>query len=98
MKVTTLGLVLAVFVSINVTGDKPASKLAKESTNMELGAFSISLAVKDLATSRAFYEKLGFEDVGGDPSQNWQIFQNGTTTIGGDAWNHPGISSRSGGR
>ena len=49
---------------------------------MELGAFSISLAVKDLAASRAFYEKLGFEIIGGDASQNWQILQNGTTTIG----------------
>ena len=49
---------------------------------MELGAFSISLAVKDLAASRAFYAKLGFEPVGGDPAQNWQILRNGTTTIG----------------
>ena len=49
---------------------------------MELGAFSISLAVKDLAASRAFYEKLGFEVIGGDASQNWQILRNGTTTIG----------------
>ena len=49
---------------------------------MELGAFSISLAVKDLAASRAFYEKLGFEAIGGEPSQNWQILQNGTTTLG----------------
>ena len=37
---------------------------------MELGAFSISLAVKDLEASRGFYEKFGFEVVGGDPSQN----------------------------
>ena len=49
---------------------------------MELGAFSISLAVKDLAASRAFSQKLGFEVIGGDASQNWQILQNGTTTIG----------------
>ncbi len=49
---------------------------------MELGAFSISLAVKDLAASRAFYEKLGFAQVGGDPAQNWLILRNGTTTIG----------------
>ncbi|MCP3915636.1 MAG: VOC family protein [bacterium] len=49
---------------------------------MELGAFSISLAVKDLAASRAFYEKLGFEAAGGDPAQNWLILRNGTTTIG----------------
>ena len=49
---------------------------------MDLGAFSISLAVKDLAASRAFYEKLGFEASGGDPDQNWLILQNGTSTIG----------------
>jgi catechol 2,3-dioxygenase-like lactoylglutathione lyase family enzyme len=51
-------------------------------TTMELGAFSVSLAVKDLAASRAFYEKLGFEQAGGDPAQNWLILRNGTTTIG----------------
>jgi catechol 2,3-dioxygenase-like lactoylglutathione lyase family enzyme len=49
---------------------------------MSLGAFSVSLAVKDLAASRAFYEHLGFEQVMGDASQNWLILRNGTTTIG----------------
>jgi catechol 2,3-dioxygenase-like lactoylglutathione lyase family enzyme len=49
---------------------------------MKLGAFSISLAVKDLAASRVFYEKLGFEQVMGDPTQNWLILRNGETTIG----------------
>ena len=49
---------------------------------MELGAFSVSLAVNDLEASRDFYEKLGFEVVGGDPSQNWQILRNGGHTIG----------------
>jgi lactoylglutathione lyase len=47
-----------------------------------LGAFSVSLAVKDLRASRAFYETLGFEKVGGDPAQNWLILRNGTVTIG----------------
>ncbi len=50
--------------------------------NMRLGNFSVSLTVKDLSASRAFYEKLGFEVRGGDASQNWLILQNGTTTIG----------------
>lgn len=54
----------------------------KEEEIMELGAFSVSLTVKDLAASRAFYEKLGFESVMGDPSKNWIILRNGTTTIG----------------
>ena len=49
---------------------------------MELGAFSISLAVEDLEASRVFYEKLGFEVIGGDASQNWQILRNGDHTIG----------------
>ena len=49
---------------------------------MELGAFSISLAVKDLEASSVFYGKFGFEIVGGDPSQNWQILRNGLCTIG----------------
>ena len=49
---------------------------------MKLGAFSVSLAVKDIAASRAFYEKLGFSEVGGDQSQNWLILRNGDTTIG----------------
>ena len=49
---------------------------------MELGAFSISLAVKDIVVSRTFYEKFGFEDFGGDISQNWLIMKNGDTVIG----------------
>ena len=49
---------------------------------MQLGAFSISLAVKDLAASRAFYEKFGFTAFGGDPSQNWLILRNGDHVIG----------------
>ena len=49
---------------------------------MELGAFSISLAVKDIAASRAFYEKLGFVVTGGDQARNWLILKNGTTIIG----------------
>ena len=49
---------------------------------MELGAFSISLAVADLEASRVFYQKFGFEVVGGDPSENWQILRNGGHTIG----------------
>jgi catechol 2,3-dioxygenase-like lactoylglutathione lyase family enzyme len=47
-----------------------------------LGAFSVSLAVKDIKASRAFYEKLDFEIVGGDVAQNWLILRNGTVTIG----------------
>ena len=49
---------------------------------MELGAFSISLAVKDIHASKAFYEKLGFEVFGGDISQKWLILKNGDHVIG----------------
>jgi len=49
---------------------------------MELGAFSISLAVKDLPASRQFYERLGFTAFAGDPSQNWLILKNGDHVIG----------------
>ena len=49
---------------------------------MELGAFSTSLAVQDIEASKVFYEKFGFEVIGGDPSQNWQILRNGDHTIG----------------
>lgn len=49
---------------------------------MQLGAFSVSLAVKDLEASRSFYAKLGFEPAGGDPKQNWLIMRNGDHVIG----------------
>ena len=49
---------------------------------MDLGAFSVSLSVKDLAASREFYGKLGFEPVGGDAAQNWLILRNGDHVIG----------------
>jgi lactoylglutathione lyase len=49
---------------------------------MQLGAFSISLTVKDLAASRSFYEKFGFTAFAGDPSRNWLILKNGDHVIG----------------
>ena len=49
---------------------------------MRLGNFSVSLVVKDIAASRAFYEKLGFAAIAGDQKQNWLILQNDTSTIG----------------
>ena len=49
---------------------------------MELGAFSVSLAVKDIEASKLFYEKLGFTAFGGDQSQNWLIMKNGDHAIG----------------
>ena len=49
---------------------------------MELGAFSVSLAVKDIEASREFYTKFGFRVIGGDATENWLILQNGAATIG----------------
>lgn len=59
--------------------ESPARNAAVVSSH---GNFSISLTVKDIAASRAFYEALGFTVVGGDQKQNWLVMQNGTTNIG----------------
>ena len=50
--------------------------------SMRLGNFSVSLAVKDIAKSREFYERLGFHVWGGDQAKKWLIMQNETATIG----------------
>ena len=50
--------------------------------SIKLGAFSVSLAVKDIHVSKDFYEKLGFTTLGGDINQNWLILKNGDTIIG----------------
>ena len=49
---------------------------------MQLGAFSISLAVKDIQASKAFYENLGFTQVGGNVEENWVILRNGDHNVG----------------
>lgn len=49
---------------------------------MQLGAFSISLAVKDLEVSRSFYERLGFKVFAGNPAHNYLILKNGETIVG----------------
>ena len=63
------------------TQDSQPTEPEQEQT-MQLGNFSVSLAVKDIKASKAFYEKLDFKEVGGKLEQNWLILQNGTTTIG----------------
>ena len=50
--------------------------------SIKLGAFTVSLAVKDIHVSKEFYEKLGFTTLGGDINQNWLILKNGDTIIG----------------
>lgn len=49
---------------------------------MKLGAFSISLAVKDIHASLAFYQKLGFEEIGGDIEQGWLVLRHGEMKLG----------------
>lgn len=53
-----------------------------ENTSMKVGAFSVSLAVKDIQASRDFYEKLGFTVFGGDQKQKWLILKNEDTVVG----------------
>ena len=56
--------------------------MKQSNDTMDLGTFSISLAVKNLEASRSFYEKLGFKVFAGDASQNWLILKNGDHAIG----------------
>ena len=49
---------------------------------MDLGAFSVSLAVKDIKASRDFYARLGFEEIGGNVEENWLILRNDDHVIG----------------
>ncbi len=72
------GLALAIFAGTSWS----QSTEPKQKKAMQLGVFSVSLAVKDINASKAFYEKLDFKEVGGKLEQNWLILQNGTTTIG----------------
>ncbi|GGG34683.1 hypothetical protein GCM10011414_00170 [Croceivirga lutea] len=65
-----------------ITGYDVSLSETKNQSIMQLGNFSISLAVKDIKASKAFYEKLGFTEFGGDIAQNWLILQNDTCTIG----------------
>lgn len=61
--------------------ENPAAKNNKE-LSMNLGAFSVSLAVKDLKASQEFYEKFGFKPFAGNAKQNWLILRNGDHVIG----------------
>jgi lactoylglutathione lyase len=61
--------------------DQPVTNHSYE-WDVGLGAFSVSLAVQDLDSSRRFYEKLGFVALGGDAAQNWLILKNGDHVIG----------------
>jgi lactoylglutathione lyase len=73
--------VAAQFIAACAGRAAPRPSQTKED-DMDLGAFSISLTVKDLGASREFYEKFGFRVFGGEPSQNWLILKNGDHVIG----------------
>jgi lactoylglutathione lyase len=61
---------------------KYVPQIANKEKTMQLGVFSISLTVQDLAASQAFYEKFGFTVFGGNAAQNWLIMKNGEHLIG----------------
>lgn len=64
------------------TNNSEINEINTNMENMKLGAFSISLNVKDIHASKAFYENLGFTVFGGDLKQNYLIMKNGNTLIG----------------
>lgn len=76
-----IGYILSTTLAKKPKTDNEKNKTEK-STNMKLGAFSISLAVKDIHKSVAFYEKLGFIHNGGNIDQNWVILKNENAIIG----------------
>ena len=74
----TLAGLAAVILATNF----PQDKQAKKDDPVQLGNFSVSLNVKDIKASKAFYEKLDFKQVSGKLEENWVVLQNGTTIIG----------------
>ncbi len=80
--ITALTLLVAAASTAIVLAVTTPPTRAEETKPMELGNFSVSLAVKDIRASKAFYEKLDFKQVSGKIEQNWVVMQNGSTTIG----------------
>jgi lactoylglutathione lyase len=80
MRELTLAAVLGI-VAITGTTTTPSAE-TREKKVMELGNFSVSLTVKDIKASKAFYEKLDFKEVGGKLEENWIVLQNGNARIG----------------
>lgn len=92
MKLFTLGLIVCCLggcaiapdadVGSETFGQPPQSVTHSGEKSMRLGNFSVSLAVKDIAASREFYEKLGFKVIAGQQDKKWLILQNDSSTIG----------------
>lgn len=77
-----LSMTLGAIAALTVTTAMPMGDTPKKDAPVELGNFSVSLTVKDIQASIAFYEKLDFVQVGGDVKQKWVVLKNGTTKIG----------------
>ena len=73
-------LILCLSLFTNLSFGQEEKEILNDS--LDLGAFSLSLSVKDLEKSRAFYEKLGFYEFGGSMGENYLIMKNGNTVIG----------------
>lgn len=82
MKTRSLTLIVALAWIAGVGAGTALSTQATEKKMMDLGNFSVSLAVKDIKASKAFYEKLDFKEVAGKMEQNWVVLQNGEARIG----------------
>lgn len=82
MKALTVALAGALALIALVGATTALSTQATQKQTLELGNFSVSLAVKDIRASKAFYEKLDFKQVSGKLEQHWVVLQNGSTTIG----------------
>jgi len=79
---TALSFGAGFLACLALAANRPTPTPAASTPVSDLGAFSSSLAVKDIAASRAFYETLGFSQAGGVEEQNWLVLRNGTVTIG----------------
>lgn len=77
-----LSLAMAGTAAATLMSTPRQSEPAAPKPALQLGNFSVSLNVKDIKASKAFYEKLDFKQVGGKVEQNWVVLQNGTTTVG----------------
>ena len=79
---TLSSVTLAGLAAVILTTILPQDEQAEKADSVQLGNFSVSLNVKDIKASKAFYEKLDFKQVSGKLEQNWVVLQNGTTKIG----------------
>jgi catechol 2,3-dioxygenase-like lactoylglutathione lyase family enzyme len=83
--IPTFVLLICYGILLPISGSSPEESSNTNNTTkstMQLGNFSISLAVKDINASKEFYEKLGFKMTGGDLKHKYVILQNDTSTIG----------------